>query len=126
LWRQVVGVVLPEPITCRKINIHVHLTLSPPPAQVILLQVEKKHTHTHTNKTKQNKQMHYKKKRNLLNTDTRWRVKSVPNSEVCSFQGAICTDNSSLGPEGVSLFQRMSLFRRVAIHRYHRYSTRQL
>jgi hypothetical protein len=38
---------------------------------------------------------------------------------VSSFQGAICTENSNLGPDEVSLFHRMSLFRRVAIYRFH-------
>jgi hypothetical protein len=33
------------------------------------------------------------------------RAKSVPNSEVSSFQGAICTENSSLGPDGVLISQ---------------------
>jgi hypothetical protein len=47
------------------------------------------------------------------------RAKSVPNSEVSSFQGAICTVKSSLGPDEVSLFHRMSSFRRVSIHRFH-------
>jgi hypothetical protein len=37
---------------------------------------------------------------------------------VSSFQGAIGTENSSLGPDEVSLFQRMSSFSRVAIHRF--------
>jgi hypothetical protein len=47
------------------------------------------------------------------------QVKSVPNSEVSSFQGAICTENISLGPDEVSLFYRMSSFCRIAIHRFH-------
>jgi hypothetical protein len=47
------------------------------------------------------------------------RVKSVPNYEVSSFQGGICTEDSSLVPDEVSLFHRMSLFRRAAIHRFH-------
>jgi hypothetical protein len=47
------------------------------------------------------------------------RAKSVPNSEVYSFHMAICTENSSLGPDEVSLFHRMSSFRRVATHRFH-------
>jgi hypothetical protein len=47
------------------------------------------------------------------------RANSVPNSEVSSFQGAICTEKSSLGPDEVSLFHRVSSFRRVAIHRFH-------
>jgi hypothetical protein len=41
-------------------------------------------------------------------------AKSVPNSEVSSFQGVIYTDNSSLGPDEVSLFHRMSSFYMVA------------
>jgi hypothetical protein len=45
--------------------------------------------------------------------------KSVPSSEVFTFQGAICTENSSLGSDEVSLFYRMSSFRKVAIHRFH-------
>jgi hypothetical protein len=45
-------------------------------------------------------------------------AKSVPNWEVSSFHRAICTENSSLGPDKVSLFYRMSWFRRVAIHRF--------
>jgi hypothetical protein len=44
---------------------------------------------------------------------------SVPNSEVSSFHRAICTENSILGPDEVSLFHRMSSFRRAAIHRFH-------
>jgi hypothetical protein len=47
------------------------------------------------------------------------RAKSVPNSEVSSFHRAICSENSSFGPDEVSLFHRMSSFRRVAIHRFH-------
>jgi hypothetical protein len=44
------------------------------------------------------------------------RAISIPNSEVSSFHRAICTENSSLGPdEG----HRMSSFRRVVIHRFH-------
>jgi hypothetical protein len=39
--------------------------------------------------------------------------KSVVNSEVSSFHSAICTENSSLEPDKVSLFCR------VAIHRFH-------
>jgi hypothetical protein len=46
-------------------------------------------------------------------------AKSVPNWEVSSFQMVICTENSSLGPDEVSLFHRMSSFRRVAIHMFH-------
>jgi hypothetical protein len=44
---------------------------------------------------------------------------SVPNSDVSSFHRAFCTENSILGPDQVSLFHRMSSFRRVAIHRFH-------
>jgi hypothetical protein len=40
-------------------------------------------------------------------------------SEVSPFQGAICTENSSLEPDKLSLFHRMSSFRRVAIHKFH-------
>jgi hypothetical protein len=47
------------------------------------------------------------------------RAKSVPNWEVSSFHRAVSTENSSLGPGEVSLFHRMSSFRRVAIHRFH-------
>jgi hypothetical protein len=47
------------------------------------------------------------------------RAKSVPNSEVSSFHRAICTENSNLGPDEVSLFHRMSSIRRVVIHRFH-------
>jgi hypothetical protein len=47
------------------------------------------------------------------------QAKSVSNWEVSSFNRAICTENSSLGPDEVSLFPRMSSFRRVAIHRFH-------
>jgi hypothetical protein len=47
------------------------------------------------------------------------RAKSAPNSEVSSFHRAMCTENSSLGQDEVSLFHRMSSFRRVAIHRFH-------
>jgi hypothetical protein len=47
------------------------------------------------------------------------RARSVPNSEVFSFHRAINNENSSLGPDEVSLFHRMSLFRRVYIHRFH-------
>jgi hypothetical protein len=39
--------------------------------------------------------------------------------EVSSFHRAISTENSSLGPDEVSLFHRMSSFHRVAIHRFH-------
>jgi hypothetical protein len=46
-------------------------------------------------------------------------AKGVPNSEVFSFEGIIYTENSSLGPDEVFLFHRMSLFRRVAIHRFY-------
>jgi hypothetical protein len=46
-------------------------------------------------------------------------AKGVPNSEVSSFQRAISTENSILGPDEVSLFHRMSSFRRVAIPRFH-------
>jgi hypothetical protein len=46
-------------------------------------------------------------------------AKSVPYSKVSSFQGAICTENSNLGPDEVSLFNMMSSFRRVAIHKFH-------
>jgi hypothetical protein len=35
------------------------------------------------------------------------RAKSVPNSEVSSFHRAICTENSSLGPDEVSSFHRI-------------------
>jgi hypothetical protein len=41
------------------------------------------------------------------------RAKSVLNSEVSSFHSAICTENSFLGPDEVSLFHRMSSFRRA-------------
>jgi hypothetical protein len=47
------------------------------------------------------------------------RAINVPNSEVSSFHRAICTENSSLGPDEVSLFHRMFSFRRVAIHRFY-------
>jgi hypothetical protein len=47
------------------------------------------------------------------------QAKSVPNSEVSSFHRAISTENRGLGPDEVSLFHRMSSFRRVAIHRFH-------
>jgi hypothetical protein len=47
------------------------------------------------------------------------QAKSVPNSQVSSFHMAICTENSTLGPDEVSLFHRMSSFCRVAIHRFH-------
>jgi hypothetical protein len=47
------------------------------------------------------------------------QVKRVPYSKVSSFQDAICTENSSLGPDEVSLFHKMSSFRRVAIHRFY-------
>jgi hypothetical protein len=47
------------------------------------------------------------------------RAISVPNSEVSSFHRAICTENSNLGPDEVSLFHRMSSFHRVAIHTFH-------
>jgi hypothetical protein len=46
------------------------------------------------------------------------QVKSVPYSEVSSFQRAIFTEDS-WGPDEVSLFHRMSSFRRVAFHRFH-------
>jgi hypothetical protein len=46
------------------------------------------------------------------------RDQNVPNSNVSSFQSAICTENSSLGPDGVSLFHRMSSCHRVDIHRF--------
>jgi hypothetical protein len=46
-------------------------------------------------------------------------AKSVPNLEVSSFHRAISTKNSSSGPDEVSLFHRMSSFRRAAIHRFH-------
>jgi hypothetical protein len=45
--------------------------------------------------------------------------KSVPNLENSSFQGVGSTENRSLGPDGVSLFHRMSSFYRVAIYRLH-------
>jgi hypothetical protein len=45
-------------------------------------------------------------------------TKSVPNSEV-SFHRAICTENSNLREDEVSLFHRMSSFRRVVIRRFH-------
>jgi hypothetical protein len=51
------------------------------------------------------------------------RAKSVPTSEVSSFHRAISTENRGLGPDEVSLFQRMSSFCRVAINRFHRMST---
>jgi hypothetical protein len=40
---------------------------------------------------------------------------SFPNSEVSSFQGAVCSEieNSSLGPDEVSPFHRVSSFHRV-------------
>jgi hypothetical protein len=38
---------------------------------------------------------------------------------VSSFHRAIFTENNSLGPDEVSLFHRMSSFRRVAIHMFH-------
>jgi hypothetical protein len=44
---------------------------------------------------------------------------SVPDSEVCSFQGAICIENSILGPDEVFSFPRMSSYCKVAIHRFH-------
>jgi hypothetical protein len=44
-------------------------------------------------------------------------AKSVLNSEVSSFQGAICTEHS-LRLDEVSVFHRMSSFCRVAIHRF--------
>jgi hypothetical protein len=47
------------------------------------------------------------------------QAKGVPNSEVSSFHRAIKTENSSLGPDEVALFHRMSSFRRAAIHRFH-------
>jgi hypothetical protein len=47
------------------------------------------------------------------------RANSVPNSEVSSFYRPICTENSSLEPDQVSLFHRMSSFCRVASHRFH-------
>jgi hypothetical protein len=47
------------------------------------------------------------------------RAINVPNSEVSSFHGAICYENSSLEPDEVSLFHRMSSFHRVAIPRFH-------
>jgi hypothetical protein len=47
------------------------------------------------------------------------RAKSVLNSEVSSFHSAFCTEDSSLGPDEVSLCHRMSSFHRVAIHRFH-------
>jgi hypothetical protein len=47
------------------------------------------------------------------------RAKSVLNSEVSSFYRAICTENSFLGPNDVSLFHRMSSFHRVVIYRFH-------
>jgi hypothetical protein len=47
------------------------------------------------------------------------QVKSVPYSKVSSIQGAICTENSSMGPDEVSLYHRMSSFCRVAIHRFY-------
>jgi hypothetical protein len=46
-------------------------------------------------------------------------AKSIPYSEVSSFHCAIYTENSSLGLGEVSLFHRMSLFHRAAIHRFH-------
>jgi hypothetical protein len=46
------------------------------------------------------------------------QAKSVADSEVTSFQGAICTENSSLGPDEVSLYYKVSSFCRVAIHRF--------
>jgi hypothetical protein len=45
--------------------------------------------------------------------------KKKTNSKVSSFQKAVSTENSFLGIEEVSLFHRMSSFRRVAIHRFH-------
>jgi hypothetical protein len=47
------------------------------------------------------------------------QAKSVHNSEVSSFHRLICTENSNLGPDELSLFYRMASFRRVAIHRFH-------
>jgi hypothetical protein len=47
------------------------------------------------------------------------QAESVPYSEVSSFQGAMSTENSSLGPDEVSMIDRMSLFCRAAIHRFH-------
>jgi hypothetical protein len=47
------------------------------------------------------------------------RAKSVPNSEVSSFQSAICTENSNLGPDEVSLFHSMSSLCGVVIRRFH-------
>jgi hypothetical protein len=46
------------------------------------------------------------------------RSKSVPNSEVSSFQRAICTEESILGLDEVSLFHRMPSFCRAAIHKF--------
>jgi hypothetical protein len=43
-------------------------------------------------------------------------AKWVPYIEVSSFQGAIYTENSSLGPYEVSVIHRMSSFRRVTFH----------
>jgi hypothetical protein len=46
-------------------------------------------------------------------------AKSVPIQRCPLFHRAICTENTSLGPDETSLFHRMSSFRRVAIHRFH-------
>jgi hypothetical protein len=35
------------------------------------------------------------------------QTKNVPISVLSSFQGAICTENSSLGPDEVSLFHKI-------------------
>jgi hypothetical protein len=41
------------------------------------------------------------------------RATNVLNSEVSSFQGAMCTENGSLGPD------ELSLFHRAGSHRFH-------
>jgi hypothetical protein len=52
-----------------------------------------------------------------------WEARSVPISEVSSFQGVHGSKTIILGPGEVSLFQRMYYFFRVKIHRFHRYLT---
>jgi hypothetical protein len=51
---------------------------------------------------------------NLWNKDTNGTSQKCFLFRSAAFQGAICTENSSLGPKGVSLFYRMPSFCRAA------------